>query len=130
MVSGCIRVADGGISVVRACGFPVGSSLAAPVPDVRLDVADHLLDCEHYSHLRAMALARIGATVGRAPRLAHADGIRMRGDRRRHDCVGAAKASSGVVTLGIGSRQCIPGSAGSSKTAPVQCTEEGRSSQI
>jgi len=60
------------------------SSLAAAVSDVGLDAADHRLDCEHYPHLRYVALAHTWASVGAASWLGNAAGIRMRGNSCRN----------------------------------------------
>ena len=60
------------------------SSLAAAISDVGLDAADHRLDCEHYPHLRYVALAHTWASVGAASWLGNAAGIRMRGDGCRN----------------------------------------------
>jgi hypothetical protein len=60
------------------------SSLAAAISDVGLDAADHRLDCEHYPHLRYVALAHTWASVGAASWLGNAAGIRMRGNGCRN----------------------------------------------
>jgi len=78
VVSGLICLANGSISLVRTRRIPVVSSLAAAISDVGLDAADHRLDCEHYSRLRAMALAHTGASVGGASWLGDAAGVRLR----------------------------------------------------
>ena len=82
MVSGRICLADGSISFVRTRCIPMVSSLAAAISQVGLDAADHRLDCEHYPHLRHVALAHTWASLGPASWLGNAAGIRMRG----HSC--------------------------------------------
>jgi hypothetical protein len=72
------------------------SSLAAAISDVGLDAADHHLDCEHYPHLRHVALAHTWASVGGASWLGNAAGIRMRRDRR--DDNGAAPDQTSLNT--------------------------------
>src|SRR5438105_8664852 len=64
VVSGCICLADGSISFVRTRRIPMVSSLAAAISDVGLDAVDHPLDCEHFPHLRYVALAHPWASVG------------------------------------------------------------------
>jgi len=59
------------------------SSLAAAISDVGLDAADYRLDCEHYPHLRHVALSHTWASVGAASWLGNAAGIRMRGNSCR-----------------------------------------------
>src|SRR3989442_13836842 len=54
------------------------SSRATAISDVGLDTADHHLDCEHYPHIRPMALARTWASVGVASWLGNAGRIWMR----------------------------------------------------
>ena len=81
MVSGHICLANGSISFVRTRRIPLVSSLAAAISEIALDAADHRLDCEHYPHLRHVALAHTWASVGIASCLGHAGGIRMRGNR-------------------------------------------------
>ena len=58
------------------------SSVAAAISEVGLDAADHPLDCEHYPHLRNVALAHTWASVGVASWLGNAAGIRMRSSGR------------------------------------------------
>jgi len=70
------------MSFVRTRCVPVVSSLAAAISDVGLNAAGHPLDCEHYPHLRPMALARTWASVGYASCLGDGAGIRM----RRNSC--------------------------------------------
>ena len=82
MVSGRICLANGSISCMRSRRIPMVSSLAAAISGIGLDAADHRLDCEHYPHLRHVALARTWASVGGASWLGNAAGIRMRRDRR------------------------------------------------
>ena len=62
--------------------IPLVSPLAAAVSDVGFNATDHHLDCEHYPRLRPMALACTWTSVGDAPCLGHAAGIRMRGNGR------------------------------------------------
>src|SRR5207248_679714 len=52
VVSGCICLANGSMSLVCTRRIPMVSSLAAAIPDVGLDAAAYHLDCEHYPHLR------------------------------------------------------------------------------
>jgi len=73
-------VANGSISFVRTRGIPMVSSLAAAISEIALDAADHRLDCEHYPHLRHVALAHTWASVGAASCLGNAAGIWMRGN--------------------------------------------------
>src|SRR5260370_1138908 len=75
------------------------SSLAAAISDVGLDAADHHLDCEHYPHIRPMALARTWPSVGVASWLGNAAGIRMRGNRRCDNCIPPAHAAGGTSIL-------------------------------
>ena len=75
-----ICLANGSISFVCTRRIPMVSSLAAAISDVGLDAADHHLDCEHYPHLRQVALAHTWASVGGASWLGNAAGIRMRGN--------------------------------------------------
>jgi len=84
VVSGPIRLANGSISFVCTRRIPMVSSLAAAISDVGLDAADHRLDCEHYPHLRYVALAHTWASVGAASWLGNAAGIRMRGNGCRN----------------------------------------------
>lgn len=72
MVSGIICLADGSISFVRAGRIPMVSSLAAAISVVGLDIADHRMDCEHYPHLRHVALPDVWASVGGASWLGNA----------------------------------------------------------
>ena len=73
------------MSFVCARRIPMVSSLAAAISEIALDAADHCLDCEHYPHLRHVALARTWASVGAASCLGNAAGIRMRGNRCRNN---------------------------------------------
>src|SRR6266852_7243944 len=82
MVSGPICLANGSISFVCTRRIPMLSSLAAAISDVGLDAADHHLDCEHYPHLRHVALAHTWASVGSASWLGNAAGIWMCGNGR------------------------------------------------
>src|SRR5260370_28415642 len=112
------------------------SSLAAAISDVGLDAADHHLDCEHYPHIRPMALAHTWASVGGAPCLGDAAGIRMRGNGRCDDCIAPAHAAGGTSILN-GLVQSSPlvrhansvseNPEGSSNPTAVQFTEEGHS---
>ncbi len=85
MVAGHICLANGSISLVRTRRIPMVSSLAAAISEIALDAADHRLDCEHYPHLRHVALAHTWASLGAASRLGNAAGIRMRGNSCRND---------------------------------------------
>jgi hypothetical protein len=58
VVSRSVCLANGSITFVRTRRFPVVSSLAVAISNVGFDAADHLLDCEHFSHLRPMAFER------------------------------------------------------------------------
>ena len=78
-------MANGSISFVRTCSIPMVSSLAASISEIALDAAAHRVDCEPYPHLRHVALAHTWASVGAAPSLGNAAGIRMRGDSCRND---------------------------------------------
>ncbi len=78
-----ICLANGSISFVRTRRIPMVSSLAAAISEIGLDAADHRLDCEHYPHLRHVALAHTWASVGAASWLGNAAGIRMRGNSCR-----------------------------------------------
>jgi hypothetical protein len=80
VVSGDICVANGSISFVLTRRLPLVSSLARAICDIDLDATDRRLDCEHYSHLRHVALAHTWTSVGAASSLGNAAGIRMRGD--------------------------------------------------
>ncbi len=62
--------------------FPWYLALAAAIPDVALNAADHHLDRQHHPHIRNVALAHTWTPVGFASWLGHAAGIRMRGNRR------------------------------------------------
>jgi hypothetical protein len=77
-------VADSGNSFVRPRRIPLVSSLASAIFAFALDLADHRVDREHYSHLRHVAFACIGAAVGGASGLGDDSGIRMRGSGRNH----------------------------------------------
>ena len=59
-------MANGSISFVLARRLPMVSSLAPAICDIDLDAADHRLDCEHYPHLRYVALAHTWTSVGAA----------------------------------------------------------------
>jgi alpha-1,6-mannosyltransferase len=83
LVGGPICLAHGSNSFVRPGSISMVPSVAAAIFDVGLDAADHYLDCEHYSRIYSMALARTGATVGGPSGLGDGTGIRMRGDRCR-----------------------------------------------
>src|SRR5262249_11092052 len=83
MVREIIRLAYGGMSVLRTGRISVVSSLAAAISDVELDAADHRLDREHHPYVPYVALARTWASVGCASGLVNAGGIRMRRDRSR-----------------------------------------------
>jgi hypothetical protein len=85
VVSGYICLANGGNSFVRTRGISMVSSVAAAISEIALDAADHGLDCEHYSHLRHVALAPTWATVGAASWLGNATGVRIAGNRCRND---------------------------------------------
>ena len=67
---------------MRTRRIPVVSSLAAAISEVGLDAGDHRLDCEHYPHLRQLALAHTWTSVGAASWLGNAAGIWMRGNGR------------------------------------------------
>jgi hypothetical protein len=84
VVSGHICVANGSISFVRTRRIPMVSSLAAAISEIGLDAADYRLDCEHYPHLRHVALSHTWASVGAASWLGNAAGIRMRGNSCRN----------------------------------------------
>ena len=86
-----ICLAYGSISFVRPCRIPLVSSLAAAVSDVGFDAADHSLDGERHPHLRAMALARTWAWVGRASGLGDAAGVWMLSYSCRGDCIRTAR---------------------------------------
>lgn len=75
-------MANGSISFVRTRRIPLVSGLVAAISEIALDTAAHCLDCEHYPHLRYVALARARASVGAASGLGNAAGIRMCGDSR------------------------------------------------
>jgi hypothetical protein len=77
-------VANGSISFVRPGRIPLVSGLAAAISEIALDTAAHCLDCEHYPHLRHVALARTWASVGAASCLGNAAGIRMHGNSCRN----------------------------------------------
>jgi hypothetical protein len=109
MVSGHICLANGSISCMRSRRIPMVSSLAAAISDVGLDAADHPLDCEHYPHLRHVALARTWASVGGASWLGNAAGIRMRRDRRDDNGVAPCGSAKSKLTLSeISSRTSVP----------------------
>src|SRR5437016_12989403 len=97
MCLGPICLAHGSISSVRTRRIPMVSSRAAAISDVGLDAADHRLECEHYPHIRPMALARTWASVGGATWLGNARGIRMRGNRCRDYRVAPDHAACGAV---------------------------------
>jgi hypothetical protein len=80
VVSGCICLANGSISVVLTRRLPLVSSLAPAICDIGIDAAGHRLDCEHYPHLRHVALAHTWTSVGGSSSLGNAAGIRMPGD--------------------------------------------------
>jgi hypothetical protein len=71
------------------------SSLATAISEVGLDAADHTLDCEHYPHLRRLALAHPWASVVGSC-LASAAGIRIRGNGRCNYCVASAHVAGGA----------------------------------
>src|ERR1700722_5407474 len=62
---------------VCAGSFPVVSSVAAAVSDIGRDTVDYYLDCEHWPHIRPMALAHTWTSLGGASWLGDAAGIRM-----------------------------------------------------
>ena len=64
VVSGRICLADGSIASVRTGRISMVPSLAAAVPAVGLDGADHHLDGEHYPYLLCLAFARTGTSHG------------------------------------------------------------------
>ena len=105
-----ICLANGSISFVRTRRIPMVSSLAAAISDVGLDAADHHLDCEHYPHIRPMALARTWASVGGASWLGHAAGIRMRGNRpvRLLHCAGSATGGLPILNGLVRSKPIAP----------------------
>jgi hypothetical protein len=77
-------LANGSISFVRTRRISMVSSLAAAISEIALDAADHCLDCQHFPHLRHVALAHTRAAVGAASCLGNAARIRMRGDSYRN----------------------------------------------
>ena len=103
MVAGPICLANGGMSFVCTRGIPVVSSLAAAISNVGLDATDHPLDCEHYSHIRAMALARTWSSVGVASWLGDGGGIRMLGNRCRNDRFASEPTIRTPMLNGVGS---------------------------
>jgi hypothetical protein len=58
MVSGRISLAHGGVAFMCAGRISLVPALAAAVPAVGLDAADHHLDSEHYPYLLCLASAR------------------------------------------------------------------------
>jgi osmotically inducible protein OsmC len=98
VVSGRICLANGSISFVRTRRIPMVSPLAAAISEVGLDAADHPLDCEHYPHLRHVALAHPWASVGVASWLGNAAGVRMHRDDRCNHSV-APNHSTGRATV-------------------------------
>jgi hypothetical protein len=74
-------MAHGSIASMRTGGISVVPSLAAAVPAVTLDAADHHLDGEHYPYLLRLASARTWTSVV-SSWLDNAAGIRMRGRGR------------------------------------------------
>ena len=121
------------MSFVCTRRIPMVSSLAAAISDVGLDTVDHYLDCEHYPHIRPMALARTWASMGVASWLGNGAGVRMRRDSC-HDYRFAPDQPIGRATVlnGVGSvKDSAPNSitvsgslTPSSYTASVQFTEE------
>src|SRR5215469_955428 len=79
MVTGRICLANGSISFVRTGCVPLVPSLAAAIFDFGLDPAVHPLDCKHHPHLRPVAFAYTGASVGRTAWMGDAARIRMLG---------------------------------------------------
>jgi hypothetical protein len=75
-------MANGSRSFVRTRRIPLVSSLAAAIPDIGVDTADHRLDDQHCPHLHHVALPHAWASVGRASWLGHDRGIWMRGRSR------------------------------------------------
>ena len=106
MVSGRVRLANGGISSVRTRRIPVVSSLAAAISDVGLDVADHHLDYKHYPHIRDVALARTWASVGGASWLGHAVGIWMRRSGRCNSRLAQGHTTDGAMLNQRGPVMC------------------------
>src|SRR5262249_4521656 len=64
MVRGSVRLANGGISFVRAGCVSVVSALDAAVHALDLDVTDPRLDSEHHSYLLCLELAQARPAVG------------------------------------------------------------------
>src|ERR1700732_1813426 len=89
------------MSFVCTRRIPMVSSLAAAISDVSLDAADHHLDCEHYPHIRPMALARTWASVGGASWLGDGAGIRMRRDYRSNHPVAPNCSQRRVTDLSL-----------------------------
>ena len=83
------------------------SSLAVAISDVALDPAARHLDCEHYPHLRHVALAHTWASVGVPSWLGNAAGVRMRGaDRCNHPVapvhsIGRSTVLNRLAALGL-----------------------------
>src|SRR2546427_12914184 len=97
MVSGPICLANGSISFVCTRHIPMVSSRATAISDVGLDTADHHLDCEHYPHIRPMALARTWASVGVASWLGNAGRIWMRRSGRGNSRLAKGHTTDGAM---------------------------------
>jgi hypothetical protein len=130
VVTGLVCVALGSHSFVRTRSIPVVSSLAAAVPDIRLDAADDPLDRQYYSHLLNVALARTRPSMGIASCVGHVGGIRMPCNRRCGDCV-APKGTVGSTPDRLGKKKhrakqqyCIQRPSADIFKKPSQFTEE------
>ena len=111
MVSGhiCLAhvcLAHGSDSFVCTRRIPMVSSLAAAISVVGLDTADHHLDCEHYPHIRPMALARTWASVGVASWLGNAGRIWMRRSGRCNSRLAQGHTTDGAMLNQRGPVMC------------------------
>ena len=107
MVFGRICLADGSIAFMCTCRISMVPALAAAVPAVGLDAADHHLDGEHYPYLLRLASARTWTSVATSW-LDYAAGIRIRGGGRRNYRVapthttGTARMLNGLALFAFG----------------------------
>src|SRR5208282_870108 len=108
MVIGRICLADGSIALMRAGRISMVPALAAAVPAVGLDGADHHLDSQHHPNLLRLAFAHAWSPVV-GSWLDHPARIRIRGSGRRNYRIATARTTGGNSNIMPGQPDKVDG---------------------
>ena len=98
MVFGRVCLANGSIAFVCTGCISMVHAVAAAVPAIGLDAADHHLDIKHYPYLLCLALAHTGTAMG-GSRLDFAVGIWIRGSGSRNHRIPSDQAIGRTTVL-------------------------------